>query len=554
MSLRDAIVGDVRLPIVVATVSVTLVLVVMAANVAGLFLAGGLARRRELAVRAALGADRARLIRQLGCEVMIVTLAGGAAGIATAALVTGPLVSAYPGLLPRASAVAFDGRAALVMAMLTVVSGLAIAIVPAWRLTGRQLSSALGAGDRSGVFAARRPQQALVAAELALSVAVTIGALLLVQSLGHLLSEPLGFQPRDVLTATVSTGGDEARATTFFRELRDRVGQQPGVLEAGVISSVPLVNRAPPDTFMIDGRPVPGPSEPGPIAHYIVAGPGALDALGIPLRRGRSIGRDDVAAGAPVAVINEALAARYWPGEHAIGRRVRYPTGIADGRWSSWTPWITIVGVVDDVRSIAPAVPGEPAIYVSYAQRPRAAYSGTSMRLVVRATAPAALAATLRETARAIDPRAVVEPVVPLDGFLRAALARPRFLSGLLGSFAVVTVAIAVVGIFALASYLVASRRREFGVRLALGATRAGVFALVIRQLALAMAAAAPAGLAAAWLLARWMQSLLHGIGPWDLWTYGGASIALSMVVLAATAIPARRAMRVDPLTSLRAE
>ncbi|HUF48767.1 MAG TPA: FtsX-like permease family protein [Vicinamibacterales bacterium] len=389
----------------------------------------------------------------------------------------------------------------------------------------------------------------LVVAELALSVAVTVGALLLVQSFARLAATPLGFDPQDAVTATVSAGDDEARATLFFTELRDRLLRMPDVVDAGVISAVPLVNRPPPDFFTIDGRPVPAPGEPGPIAHYVMAGPGALEALGARLARGRFVSAD-----APVAVVNETFAERYWPGENPIGRRVRYPTGLSDGRWTSWTPWITVVGLVGDIRSIAPTDPAEPAIYASYVQRPRAAYAGTAMRLVVRRTPAAASLANLRDEAHAIDPRAVVTPPAALAGVLGSALSRPRFLGALMSGFAAVTFAIALVGIYGLVSYGVASRQREFGVRLAIGASRGGIFRLVAFQLVAALGTAVPVGLLGAWVLARWMAALLYGVRAWEPWPYAGVAAAVSLAVLVATAIPARRATRVDPLVALRAE
>jgi predicted permease len=550
------LVGEVRRPLLVVAASVGLVLFVMAANVASLFLARGEARRRELAVRAALGAGRPRLVSVLAWEVLIATLAGGAAGIAIASLSAASLVAAYPGSLPRASAVQVDGRAVVVMAIVSLGIGLAVAAVPALRLTRRSLFDVLRSDSRAG-GASRRPQRALVIAELVLSVAATVGALLLVQSYLRLQAVPMGFDPQGVEVASVSlpgaSPGAEAGATAFFAELLARLTADPGIAEAGALSTAPLVGRPPPDLFMIEGRPIPAPGEPGPIAHYVMATPGALEALRTPILRGRSLSASDRSRDAPVAVINESLQRRYWPDADPVGRRIRYPTDVRDGQWTRWTPWITVVGVAADIRSIAPVDPPEPAIYVSYAQRPRGAYPGTTMTLVVRVTEGGA-AARVREVARALDDRAVVTPPRELTDALGAALARPRFMGGLMSAFAVIAYSIALVGLYALVSHGVARRAREFGLRIALGASRRHVAGLALRQLAAALAIGLPAGLAGAWLLSQWMASLLYDVRPWEPVTYAGAALGMAVVAVAATLGPIRRALRVDPVVALRAE
>jgi hypothetical protein len=233
-----------------------------------------------------------------------------------------------------------------------------------------------------------------------------------------------------------------------------------------------------------------------------------------------------------------------------IGQCIRYPTAVEGGRWTGWTPWITIVGVVADVRSIAPAEAPEPAIYVSYAQRPRAAYSGTTLTVVARSAAPVAI----RDRARALDGRAIVAPARELADVVGSVLARPRFMSQLLSGFAVVAVTIALFGVYALVAYGVASRAREIGVRVALGASRTRVLGLATRQLIATLGIGLPTGLVSAWFLARWMTTLLYGVGAWEPATYAGVALGFGAAAVAATLGPLRRALRVDPVVALRAE
>jgi predicted permease len=556
---RNDLVGDLRLPLLVLAVSIGLVLAVLAANVSSLFAAQGERRRRELAVRAALGAGRARLVMQIAWESVLVCLSGGVAGVAVAWWSAAPLVRAYPGTLPRAGEIQLDGSVVFGSLMAVTLIGLLAGAAPAHGLTRTALSDGLRAGDRGSSGRVRRSRQVLIAAELALSCAVTIAAFLLVQSFTRLQSTPLGFDPDRVVTATVSVSGtaaaSEAEATRFFDDLVARLQAHPGVAAAGAMSSVPLVNRPPPDDFMIEGRPASPPGEPGFNAHYVVVTPGVFEALGARIMRGRAIDARDIAPDAPVAVINETLQRRYWPDRDPLGGRIRYPTGIQDGEWSSWTPWISVVGVLDDLRSVVPAAAPEPAIYVAHAQRPRAAYSGATMGVVVRPRADGGAApSVIRDAARSVDPRAVATPARPLAAVVGTVLARPRFVGGLMSLLAVTTLAIAVIGVYGLVSHTVSSRTREIGVRMALGASRGRILTLVARQLWTTLGAGLPAGLLGAWLLARWMDALLYGVEPWEPRIYLAVAASLTFVVVAAVVAPARRAARVDPSGALRAE
>jgi putative ABC transport system permease protein len=438
--------------------------------------------------------------------------------------------------------------------------GLLVGLLPAARLTRTPLAPELRASGRTGAAGlGQRAQRALVVTELALSVTVMVGALLLARSFVNLQRTDLGFSTGDVVTMTVGipsgASRTDAQATRFFAQLIERVRAQPGVEAAGALSSVPLAGSPPPDDFLIEGRREARPSEPGFNAHYVMATPGVFEALGARLIRGRAIEPADTSLDAPVAVVNERFARSFWPDGDPIGKRIRYPTAIDGDRWTSWTPWITIVGLVGDMRTIRPSDPPREAIYVSHAQRPRAPYDGRSMGLLVRtsAGAPVALAA-VRSIARELDELALVSPARPLDRVLGAAVARPRFLSTLMGVFAVVSLAIAALGMHGLVACGVARRTREIGVRMALGASSGSIAGLVGRQVGLMLAAGLGVGLAGAAGLTRWMSALLFGVQPFDGVTYAAVTGLLALAVAVAAMVPARRAMRVDPLVALRAE
>lgn len=286
-----------------------------------------------------------------------------------------------------------------------------------------------------------------------------------------------------------------------------------------------------------------------------MATPGVLDALGARLVGGRGILERDVALDAPVAVINETLARQHWPGEDPIGRRVRYPDGVRANQWIGFGPWVTIVGIIGDMRTIRPSDPPRPAIYVSHAQRPRPPYNGRDMAIVIRtASDPANLLASVRGIARELDPQSTATQVRSLASLADAAVARPRFMSGLMAVFAGVSLVIAVLGVYGLIAYAMARRTREIGVRIALGASRPRIARLVGRQIGLILLAGLPLGVAGAAALSQWMSTLLFGVRPFDVVTYLAVSAVLALAVIAAVIVPARRAMRVDPIIALRVE
>jgi predicted permease len=557
--LRDDVVGQVGPQLRVLAYAIGLVLLVIAANVAGLMLAHGEARRKELAVRAALGASRGSLARQLVMEAVLLATVSGALGAALAAVSFDALLAMYPVALPRASDVHLDARVAAAAVIGSLALGVAAGALPAIRLTRLHVSDALKSGERGeGLSFNVRTQAWLVTTELAIAVAVVVGALLLARSFVALQKVPLGFDPAGVTTTTVTLPGGIERtreeAPLTFAVLAERLRALPGVEAAGAISHVPLRNAPPPDDFAIEGRPVAPPGQPGFNAHYIMVTPGALDALRVPVLSGRSITEEDSAQSLPVAVINETAARQFWPNGDPIGHRIRYAAGVSNGQWSSWGPWLTIVGVVADVRYVSPTVPPLAAIYVAHAQLPRAAYDGRGMALVIKSSATLDVASLVRSHLTSITPEASMSTIRTMDAVVAGAQARARFMGRIMGIFALVSLIVAALGVYGMVAYGVARRTREIGVRMALGASRRRIAWMIGRQMLIMTIAGVLAGLAGAAWLSYSMRSVLFGVTPFDLTTFATVPAILVVTVLLASVVPARRAVSVDPLVALRVD
>jgi predicted permease len=558
--LQLDMISGVRQSLLVLAWASVLVLVVVCANVSNLLLAHGEARRREFALRSALGARRGSLVRQVIAEGTLLAAIGGAGGALLAWLGVDALVASYPGALPLASNIKVDARVIACGFGLAILAGAVISLVPALRMSRALSSEVLRAGDRTGMLSlGLSAQRWLVVTELALSAAITVGALLLAQSFLRLQQIPLGFQTSGL--SVIEVGVPDAAlmpspaVPDFYQTLLERVRRAPGVKAAGAISSVPLLQSPPMDLFTIEGRRVPPPSEPGAIAGYILATPGALESLEVTLSSGRFL-RDSDGPGSPaVAVVNQTLAREHWGDASPVGQRIRYPEDVTDGQWSAWGPWITIVGVIDDIRSITPGEPPRPSIYVPLAQRPRSFYEGRAMGLLVRDSGNSReYPQVIRAAARELEPASSVSAARTMDDLLGAAVARPRFLGSVMSVFALISLLIAAVGMYAVVAYGVERRTREIGVRMALGASAASVAGMIGRQTLVMLAAGLAIGLGGAVLLARWMSALLFGVSPMHVPTYAIVASLLSAAVVAAAIVPARRAARVDPLIALRAD
>ncbi|HYN06384.1 MAG TPA: ABC transporter permease [Vicinamibacterales bacterium] len=554
---RDELVFRVEQQLLVLGGAGVLVLLTIAANMSGLLLAHGEARRREVAVRGALGAARGSLVRQLMMEGWLLAALGGLAGGIVAWLSIGPILQAYPLRLPRATEVQFDLRTAGIGMLASLAIGTLVTVLPALRLT-RGWSDALRSGERAGQSLGLRSQRVLVVSELAIGVAVSVAALLLVQSFVRLQRVPLGWDPVGVTGAIVGLPGGPGRgpayARQFFEDLEARLDAQPGVVAAGGITPVPFVGSPPPDNFTVEGRPVARPSDPGFNAGYVMITPGAFEALRIGLVRGRLIDGRDRAGMPVVAVINETVARTYWSNEDPLGKRIRYPEGVKDGEWSAWGPWITIVGIVKDTRVINPAQLPRPMIYVPHAQLPRPFYNGRTMGMLVRADQAIDPAKTLRRIVGELDTTASLSSIRTMDDLAGAAVAQPRFMGWIMAIFAGIALLVAALGVYGVVAYGVARRTREIGVRLALGASRRSIAELIGRQTVKMTVMGLALGLGGAAGLAWWLRSLLFEVQPFAIPVYAGVCVILVIAIALATVLPARRATRVDPLIALRTE
>jgi putative ABC transport system permease protein len=545
--LRDALTGRVEPVLLTLFAAVAAVLLIGCVNLANLLLARGAGRAREMAVRAALGAGRGRLVAQMLAESVVLAVAGGACGLALAWSAVGLLPEAIE--LPLRGTVAVDGRVVAFALGVSMLSGLLFGALPTLRAARAAPAPGLeGARGDGGSRAARRPGRARVVAEVAVALVVVTCAGLLVNSLVRLLRVDPGFRAEGVLTFRVDLPGEAypqpARAA-FFQRLVGGARALPGVAAAGAVTNLPAgggqMNRG----FRIEGRPAPARADEMTLDYQVVE-PGYFGALRIPRADGRALGDGD-AAGAPrVAVVNRALARRWFPGESPLGRRIAL--GDPDRRDS----WYTVVGVVGDVRHGGPERGAQPEAYVTLRQDPARAMSVTLA--AAPGTDPRALAAPVRALVRALDPTLPVTDVRTLDEALAGTLARRRFVTALLAAFAAMALLLAAVGVYGVMAAAVAGRTREIGVRIALGARAGEVLGMVARQGMSLVAAGVGLGLAGALAATRAVAGMVYGVGTADPATFALAVLVLSAAGLLACWLPARRAARVNPMTVLRQE
>ncbi len=546
--LKDEVVGDAGRRLGVLLGAVGLLLLIACANVAGLFLARGLARRKEFAVRLALGARRGHLAREALAGSLVLALLGGVLGLLFAFWGTGLLVAFGPRSVPRLAEVSLDGRVLAFALLLSVATGAAFSLLAPLSVKGASLREALAAGaalpSRGGHG---RMRQVLVVAQLALALVLLVDAGLLLRSLYHLQTVDSGFAAEGRLALELALPRSrypEARQqAAFFERLLGRVVTLPGVGEAGLVTQLPLSGPGFGGPFSIEGRPL-DMSGPPPSVSYRSASAGYFATMGIPLRRGRVLTPEDAPPAAPAAVVNEAMVRIFFKDEEPLGRRLKL------GAPGSPRPWLTIVGVVGDVSDRGPGSRPQPEIYVSYSQEPTAA-----MTLVVRAPGdPRSLFGPLRAAVRAEDPEQAVVSMRTLDEVRAESVAPQGFAAALLGGFAVLAMALTAVGVYGVAAHVAGQRTRELGIRIALGAGRSDLLGLLVSQsLALALAGAG-VGLAGALASARLLASLLEGVGPTDPPTLIAGAITLVALAVLAAWLPARRASRLDPVWALRRE
>ncbi|MGZ6125956.1 MAG: ADOP family duplicated permease, partial [Myxococcales bacterium] len=538
--LLEQMVGGVRLTLWMLFGAVVLVLLMACANVGNLMLARGTARERELAVRAALGAGRGRLVRQMLVESICLALLGGAVGVAIAIWGVDLLLAAGPANLPRAHQVRVDGAVLAFALGASLASGALFGLLPALTATETRLQDALRGTGASAAPRPRRLRRALVAADVALALVLVSGAALLLRSFGRLVQVDPGFEPAGAVTLTVGVPGDPQHVRSVFHTALQRLHELPGTSAAGGVDYQPLSGVANDQTFEVEGRPVPAGAQP-PDEEIRVVTPGWFEAMGIPLLQGRTPQETDAPDKAPVTVINRSLARKYWPASDPLGQRLRLA---GDPRW--WT----VVGVVGDVREFGLDANIRPTLYFAFDQ-----LTNDVLTLVVRSRAPGreVLRAT-QQVLLSVDPLAAAWQMQPVSEMLAATLAQRTFALTLLHGFAALALLLAGLGLYGVLAYTVAQRTREIGVRMALGARPAQAIALVARESAAVVGAGLLLGVVGALVTARLIAGLLFGVGPADPVALLAALLVLGAVALAATLVPARRAALVDPAVALRAE
>ncbi|MFL5613396.1 MAG: ABC transporter permease [Gemmatimonadaceae bacterium] len=563
--LRDLVVGDVGPALVVLLGAVAFVLLLACANVAHMLLARASGRRREMTIRTALGASRARIVRQLLTESLLLASAGGFLGIAMADYGLRVLVTLGGAGLPRANEIRLDGRVIAFTAIVSLTTGFIFGIAPALRASCTRLAETLREGGRgtSGSARQHRLRDLLVASELALALMLLTGAGLAIRSFIALRDIDPGFDPRGVVTMIVSFAGaaeaSPARRVDFIEQLVARTKAIPGVERASAVNHAPIAGDLWGMSFFVEGRSVPKPGE-APSAAYRVVLPGYFATMGIRMLAGRDVASTDRVGRPSVVVINEYMAKRYWPAESAIGKRVTLERPGAN------TTWMTVVGVVKNAVRSDWAAPPEEEIYVPWLQEGNyltgmgghVAY----LTLVVRAACgrqstscdAARLVPSIRNAVWSFDRNIPVAEVRTMDEIVAIANARPRFTLVLLATFAGVALILATVGVYGVMTYAVSRRIHEIGVRLALGAEPRAVVQMVVREGMTVALAGAGAGILGALGVTRSMSSLLYGVGTRDPATFVGVAMVLVTTALFATYLPARKASRTDPLLALRAE
>ncbi len=547
--IHEDVVGEVRPALLLLLAAVGFVLLIASANVANLLLARGAARRREIAIRAALGAGRLRLVRQLLAESLLLAALGGAVGVGLAWWMSALLLHLAPADIPRMEQVALDGRVLGFALGLSFLTAVLFGLAPALRISRPDVQQSLKEGARGGTdgLSHRRLRGLLIISEVALSLVLLVGAGLLIRSLHFLLDEDPGFDPRNAVAMTLSLSlskyGGISQQTFFFEEAIARLETLPGVVSVGGTSYLPFVREEATWSFQVQGEPPPRQGEKRDYGYHPVSR-GYFRAMRIPLLQGRFFTGQDREDTRLVMIINQTMARRYFP-EGALGKKlsIQGPEG----------PWREIVGIAGDVRHAGLDSEALPAMYVPHAQK---SYRWLSaMTIIVRTVSdPAGVVAPMQETLRQMDADLPVTDVRFLEEVITDSVEQRRFAMLLLGTFAVVALALSFVGLFGVTSYVVSQRTHEIGIRMALGAQPGDILKMVVGQGLLLVLVGVALGLAGAFALTRFLASLLFGVTPTDPATFAAVAAVLAAVALLACYLPARRATKVDPMVALRYE
>jgi predicted permease len=555
LSLRDEVVGTVRRAIWLLFGAVAFLLLIACANVANLLLARAEARQREMAVRSALGAGAARIIRQLMTESLVLAGISAAVGLAFAAIGVRALTAWNPSSIPRVAQTAVDMRVLLFTAAAAIGTTVVFSLAPAFRLMRADMTDAMKDGSANATTGGgrRRFRNALVVAEMALAVVLLIGAGLMLRTLWALQHVDLGLNPSGVLTMRISLPSaaynEAPQVVNFYSRLTAQLRAIPGVKQAGAARSLPLGSQIGDFGLMVDGYvPPPGTNAKG---DWQIVTDGYMEAIGEQVVRGRTIAPSDTSDSQLVGLINDEMARRYWAGRDPIGGRFRI--GNRANR-----PWITVVGIVKGVKHNGITGVVKEKFYIPHTQWSKSLGNANlirSMTIVLKTDGdPAALTSPVRAAIRGIDPNLPVADVRTMDDVVGAALATPRFTSVLLSIFAALALTLSAIGIYGVLSYLVSRRTREIGIRVAIGAGRPAVVRMVLGSgLSLALAGIGT-GLALAFAITGLLRGLLHGVTPADPGTFAAVTVLLVGVAAAASAVPAWRASRVDPMLALKSE
>lgn len=547
--LKELLVGDIRRPFQIFSGAVLLVLLIACANVANLLLARASGREREIAVRAALGASRRRLVRQLLTESALLSLIGAAAGVLLARWTVPLLIAFAPaGRIPRTEMIQFDGWVFAFAGAAAAGAGVLFGLAPALRLTRRRFSGALLPGGRTVVKGQERFRAALVVGEIALALVLLTGAGLLAESFLRLRAVDPGFNPDNVVRLSVelppSTYRSAAQLQAFHEDMVARLGALPGVAAAGIVNWLPLGDQHLSGDFAIEGAA----QTPRFNVDKAVASPGYFGAMGIRLLRGREFNAKDRASGLAVAIVSRSVARAIDPSEDVIGKRV-----------SIWgqpdrPTWLTIVAVVNDVKQLGPSQNSHPAIYQPYLQAQRE-FLLSHMTYVVRTIdEPLAIVPALRNVLRAVDQNQPATRIGLMRDVLDATTAEPGFYARLLGTFALLAITLALIGTYGVIAYSVAQRTHEIGLRMALGARGGSVLWLVIRRTLILGGSGVLIGAIGAWMATRLLETFLFEVTPTDPATFVAVAAIVFTAALLAGLIPGRRATRIDPLAALRHE
>jgi putative ABC transport system permease protein len=552
-SFRDALVGDVRTALLVLLAAVGLVMLIACANVATLLLARASGRQRELSIRRAVGASRGRLVRQLLTESLVVALAGGATGVLVAAWALSAfrvLLPAQFSGLPGIEHAGLDARVLGAALALSTITGIVFGVVPAVVASDQRVGVTLKEESRgsSGSVRARRLRSGLVVAELALSLVLLAGAALLIVSFDRLTEVSPGFRPDHLWTTSITLPGsryaEHARAAAFVDALVDRLRTMPGVQRVGATTALPFSGQDARLNLDIEKSPI---ESAVPVrAHPRLVSPDYFSTMGIPLLRGRTFTDADTESSPAVVVINDTAARRFWPSSDPIGRRISL---------GSPERWMEIVGIVGDIRHQGLDADANPEAYMPHHQQFAALGTGLVrvQSLVVRSDLDNATVARMVRTAvAAIDSQQPVGLVQPMDGLIADSVAPRRLNFLLVTAFATIALVLTAAGLYGVMAYLVTERRREIGVRMALGASPGQVLGLMLRQAGVMTVAGIVVGVLGALALTRWMTSLLFGVSAADPSIYVAVVGLLTLVALAAVAVPSMRATRIDPLIALR--